>query len=105
MNGAIIAFDPCHACESHDMCSRCELTLRRDGALRTDKWISVEERLPDTQQEVLTYSECNGVRSACLIGAKDDIKMWYLYKSDKLSISVTHWMPLPEAPKMEDGDE
>lgn len=37
INGAIIAFDPCHACESHDMCSRCELPLRRDGALRTDR--------------------------------------------------------------------
>lgn len=69
------------------------------GYRKQSKWISVEEKLPDTQHEVLTYSECNGVRSACLIAVKDDFKTWYLCASGKISISVTHWMPLPEAPK------
>lgn len=99
MNGAIIAFDPCHACESHDMCSRCELTLRRDGTLRTDKWISVEERLPHVSDEVL-----------CYIKEYDSIDIYYYTGTDEWDndrycgstkyIGVTHWMPLPEPPKM-----
>lgn len=65
------------------------------------RWIPVTERLPDTQMEVLTYSECNGVRSACLLAADDETQMWYLCRTDKLSIAVTHWMPLPEPPEKE----
>ena len=66
---------------------------------KRSKWIPVSERLPDTQVEVLTYSECNGVRSACLLASDDETNMRYLCRTDKLSIAVTHWMPLPNPPK------
>lgn len=68
------------------------------GKQDAQKWIPVTERLPDTQVEVLTYSECNGVRSACLLAADDKTAMWYLCRTDKLSIAVTHWMELPTPP-------
>ena len=90
---------PCPNPEAYAIDWKNKLTKALEDCRKQSEWISVDERLPDTQQEVLTYSECNGVRSALLIVAKDDIKTWYLCTSNKLSISVTHWMPLPEAPK------
>ena len=56
------------------------------------KWISVEERLPESDGFYLTYRE-------------DDVRVtWYgsgglwrhIWNND-----VTHWMPLPEPPKGE----
>ena len=98
MNGAIIAFDPCHACESHDMCSMCELTLRRDGALRTDKWISVEERLPEESAWYIV----NIINHFGL----DFVTFTYYTKGYGWGVpDVTHWMPLPKPPKMKGGAE
>ena len=75
------------------------MTLK--NGVTVQEWISVKDRLPGTQVEVLTYSECNGVRSACLLASDDKTTMWYLCRTDKLSIAVTHWMPLPKPPKGE----
>lgn len=92
----------CHVCEYYGD-GECDNHIRAEylynAGYRKQEWISIEERLPDLQHEVLTYSECNGVRSACLVVAKYKNKVWYLYGTNKLSIEVTHWMPLPEAPK------
>ena len=80
-------------------CSECIAERLIANGVTIQRWIPVTERLPDTQVEVLTYSECNGVRSAALLAANDKTAMWYLCRTDKLSIAVTHWMPLPEAPE------
>lgn len=67
------------------------LTIQRNAWALTAKaltpeWISVDERLP----------EANG---ACIVCRFDG----YVYKtffSGTFSKTITHWMPLPEAPKM-----
>ena len=71
------------------------------------EWIPVTERLPDMQDEVLTYSECNGVRAGSVIveGEGNEETIWYLCRTGKISIDVTHWMPLPEPPESEKGGE
>lgn len=72
-----------------------------DSGVTVQEWISVDERLPETQVEVLTYSDCNGVRSACLLASNEETNMWYLCRTDKLSIDVTYWQPMPQPPKGE----
>ena len=54
--GDIIAFNPCLSCEREDMCSMCELAMRRSGSIPSNKWISVEERLPQTDEKYLVYT-------------------------------------------------
>ena len=60
------------------------------------RWIPVEERLPENYATVIIFRE--DCRNACigwLIGGS-----WSVPKG----VRVTHWMPLPEAPK-EDAHE
>ena len=71
------------------------------NGVTVQEWISVNDRLPETQVEVLTYSDGNGVRSACLLASNEETNMWYLCRTDKLSIDVTHWQPMPQPPKGE----
>lgn len=91
MKDSVIAFDPCPHCENHDMCSKCELTFRRSGAIANPcEWISVEERLPYAGEDVLVF--CDGLIRIDFIGSSG---VWYEHAPKQ----VTHWMPLPEAPK------
>jgi hypothetical protein len=63
-----------------------------------DRWISVEDRLPENYIEVLVYDTDCGI----VIGWYDkeigDFVAEFISPLD----AVTHWMPLPEPPK--DGD-
>ena len=60
------------------------------------RWISVEERLPEHMDDVLTW-----VRGLVEIGCYDENdECWELYTCVGDG-SVTHWMPLPEPPKEE----
>ena len=58
------------------------------------EWISVEERLPNEDDEVLIYSSYyHRIR----VGAHLPSYIKYCNNSDR----ITHWMPLPEAPNAE----
>lgn len=59
------------------------------------KWIPVTERLPEYEQEVLTYRGESGISVERMFPGA----MWDL--DYDLIDSVTHWMPLPEPPKGE----
>lgn len=61
------------------------------------EWISVKDRLPEDRKSVLAYAD-NG---ATFVASHDDD--WYVdtgeyYYSSPLA-NITHWMPLPPAPK------
>lgn len=64
---------------------------------RKQEWISVEERLPEKYKDVLCYGNGHSffVDFICSDGT------WCDDHIDK----ITHWMPLPEAPKMRKEDE
>ena len=76
---------------------------------RKQEWISVDERLPTEQEEVLAYygfDNGDGDLGMMFTGV-----LPYFYYDEKphfhhedLRLRVTHWMPLPEAPKMK-GDK
>ena len=98
MKGSIIAFDPCPHCENHDMCSKCELTFRRSGVIANPcEWISVEERLPEENGYYLVYTKYGYIEVEWYkTWDDDDLDGGYWWEFEGL---VTHWMPLPEAPK------
>ena len=64
---------------------------------RKQEWISVDERLPETNEEVLVYSSVGKIYTACYIRV-DGIEFWF--ENIDGFREITHWMPLPEAPKM-----
>lgn len=78
-------------------------------------WISVEERLPDTcgaflvvvKAKLLWKSEWEySVEMACFNVSKiPSVNGWEYEPVDGYEHIITHWMPLPEAPKMKGGAE
>lgn len=60
-----------------------------------DKWISVNEQLPEKMQSVLVYRD--GDMGVDFI---DDNGGWFWDDPDELPPPVTHWMPLPAPPEV-----
>jgi hypothetical protein len=57
------------------------------------KWVSVEERLPERNEQVLVIDEC-GVTVGSYSPMLED---WWSLRGDRMAPGpvVTHWMPLP----------
>ena len=77
--------------------------LRLKGYCKQE-WISVDERLPSSEDlersqfhNFLVANEFGEVREAVFTGK-------YFAKLGSRLSGVTHWMPLPEAPKMKGGE-
>lgn len=66
---------------------------------KEDKWISVEDRLPEDEEDKLIlligWDDMLFQRVAL---HNDSDKNWYGWDSTKYN-TVTHWQPLPEPPK------
>lgn len=62
------------------------------------EWISAKDRLPKAEQEVLCYLG-NSISKAMVVSFLRAGK-WMDYDGWSIA-TVTHWMPLPEAPKEE----
>lgn len=60
------------------------------------KWVSVEERLPKKFSIVLAYDPDDGVGEADWDGCK------FHWTETEAIASVTHWMPMPEPPEVEE---
>jgi hypothetical protein len=76
-------------------------------ALLSPQWISVEDRLPEHDQEVMTYSATNNsMPSSMLMGitryTKQENTSYFYGGNPGDGYKVTHWMPLPQPPK--EGD-
>ena len=81
-------------CDKHDGSAEIAKYLYNAGYRKQSEWISVEDRLPEKYNSVLIFCE-------------DEIRVDYinLYGCwyENFLYQVTHWMPLPEAPKMKGG--
>lgn len=91
--------------------NRCEELY--NAGYRKQEWISVEERLPDNYRCVLVACEglTIGGYAQMVIGSYGG-GFWSLLDADGtayltkyMRCVVTHWMPLPEPPKMKGGAE
>ena len=77
--------------------------LRRENAelrARVPKWISVDDRLPEDDSDVLAYSsigEESRIYPACYSNG-----VWFdCVFNAPATDTTTHWMPLPKPPKGE----
>ena len=111
--GFALVFDPCNTCSKKDMCSMCELTFRRKGAVAnsattTSEWISVEERLPSEDEQRDEYGELVPFL-VCEKDTKYPYRAFYdgtIWGDGLMKIKgITHWMPLPEAPTEKGGEQ
>ncbi|MGI9569505.1 MAG: DUF551 domain-containing protein [Desulfobulbia bacterium] len=57
------------------------------------EWISVEDRLPESEGMYLCYSE-NGIQQVVYSAAR-----YERYSEHFMPFNITHWMPLPEPPE------
>ena len=69
------------------------------GYRKQSEWISVEERLPDKEGTYLTYTDKDKMlMDVFCIYPSHGTRFWVGGNG-----KVTHWMPLPEAPKGGEG--
>ena len=89
---------------TNDITDRTENEYIREGLLnagyhKQSEWISVDERLPEENVRVLVCIKSDHSYTMIDTDRLDDKGFVRWYKD------VTHWMPLPEAPKMKGGAE
>ena len=65
------------------------------------EWISVKERLPESQADVLVVAFWHEHRQTMIGWHSDMGKKWRVVTShgEREPGGVTHWMPLPDPPK------
>lgn len=86
----------CLGCKICAVRENCEKLY--DAGYRKQEWINVDERLPRESEVVLVY---NGeILQRIYTSYNNEVRWW----SDECwssteKLGVTHWMPLPEAPK------
>lgn len=81
-----------------DICDSAGYRKQSEG-----EWISVEERLPEPHKLVLVLWERVGEGTFYGFARYQREDVWYV--SNEGMPRVTHWMPLPEPPKMKGGTE
>jgi hypothetical protein len=104
------------ACRKMEDCDICKATKLYNAGCHKQEWISVDERLPENdygkhwkeRRYYLVMTEPSGLMRVARFGYKDF--PWWIDSHDTVLTSanynkVTHWMPLPEAPKMKGGAE
>lgn len=89
-----------------------------DKGCRKQEWVSVDDRLPEIAGKYLISRKTVYGNLINIVwydtnynGGNDDMKgksVWYMFDSDWGDYEipdVTHWMPLPQPPKMKGGAE
>lgn len=66
-----------------------------------DGWISVKDRLPDTDRDIIM---CLETREVCCGWYSPALRIWHDMNATAIE-SVTHWRGLPDPPRMEDNND
>ena len=86
---------PDRECDKYGTCAHCKAVRIYNAGNRKQEWISVEDRLPGRNGRYLTHCNIEGQSLVCIL--------YYCKVGVFNEGTVTHWMPLPEAPQMK-GD-
>lgn len=78
-------------------CNECTARRLYDAGYRKSEWISIEERLPEESGKYLVCIKSGNVYQTKFYSYPKD-KGGHWGQKDK-GKNITHWMPLPEAPK------
>lgn len=99
----------------NDVCnpiSACDALKYAERAVEAgyskQEWISVDERLPDNDGKYLVAREECGRYSISVRKFRKEVPCWYTGYCghwERRTNGITHWMPLPEPPKMKGGAE
>lgn len=92
--------DGCRVCSKNESCLYQDIAydLYRAGYRKQSEWISVEERLPDNRKFVIVCDKYGNVGEAYHRAGR------FEWVDDEEVVEATHWMPLPEPPKMKGGE-
>lgn len=99
----------CAECSVHKPClmMNCAEILTEKGYRKQSEWISVEERLPEKSGYYLICQKSSLWCEEIIQTARWNISSQRFRGAQAgcFMDNVTHWMPLPEAPKMKGGAE
>ena len=71
-----------------------------DNGVTVQEWISVEDKLPEDDSDVLAYLQID--QEGGIYPANYEKGVWFDYIFNTPATgTTTHWMPLPEMPKGE----
>lgn len=103
----ICRYQPC----CNDVCkpiSACDALRYAERAVEAGyskpEWISVEERLPQVcDKYICCVKNKHGNTWVIAADFSPEMKIWF-GQFGEIKNTVTHWMPLPEPPKMKGGE-
>lgn len=95
------------ACYKNEWCTMVtdspDPDMERDCGhfIRSQRWTPVEERLPDTDKDVLVYATTKFIGgSKIAIDKLEEGEQRPIWLYTHGWFEVTHWMPLPEPPEV-----
>lgn len=82
----------------NELQTECDNRLEKikDLEAQLPKWISVEDRLPEHNQDVVMYVQNWNDNLYKVIGYFHDDKKFYLENDTVTTCSVLYWMPVPQ---------
>lgn len=108
----------CNECDGYACEYRMLAEALYNAGYRKQEWISVEDELPEIAGKYLIARKTVYGNLINIVwydtnynGGNDDMigkSVWYMFDGDWGDYeipNVTHWMPLPEPPKMKGGAE
>ena len=78
-----------------------ELIDKAIAALEAQEWVSVEDRLPESNTIVLGWGSHHW---PWVVEMESEPNEWYDSSDGNGVVGVTHWKPLPEPPEDETGE-
>ncbi len=87
-------------CIHYEICSHhCQMFRNDLNKIKSMEWISVEDSLPEKDENVLVVPRCGPICIACIVGLNSSGNPeWFATDGACVFSGVIYWMPLPKVP-------